>query len=86
MTWTYSYSLEHTGSFLKETRKKKGYTQMEFAEILGVSHATLSALENGRNVSSAVLEKALNYLGLKLVILPKTATIEVFGTEEKDEG
>jgi HTH-type transcriptional regulator/antitoxin HipB len=62
-----------TGDFIKRVRREKGYTQNEFAEILGVSHATLSALENGKSVSSGTLQKALSFLGLKLVILPKTA-------------
>lgn len=77
MNWTNSYSLEHTGAFIQIIRKQKGYTQAEFSEMIGVSHATLSALENGRNVSAKVLMKALNYLGLKLVIAPKTALVEL---------
>ena len=44
MSWTSSYSLEQTGAFLKQVRKEKGYTQQEFADLIGVSHATLSAL------------------------------------------
>lgn len=77
MEWTNSYSLEQTGAFVKSTRKKKGFTQDEFAEIIGTSHATLSSLENGKNVSTKVLEKALNYLGLKMVIVPKAAQVEI---------
>ena len=77
MSWTNSYSLEQTGAFLKKTRREKGYTQDEFSEILGVSHATLSALENGKGVSSKTLQKALNFLGLKIVILPKSAWVSI---------
>ena len=63
MSWTNSYSLEQTGAFLKQVRKEKGYTQQEFADLIGVSHATLSALENGGGVSAQTLEKAWQYLG-----------------------
>lgn len=45
MKWTNVYGLDQLGSFLRKTRKEKGYTQDEFAEIIGASHATLSALE-----------------------------------------
>ena len=63
MKWTNVYGLDQLGSFLQKTRKEKGYTQDESAEIIGASHATLSALENGK--------------GLKLVVLPKGAQAEV---------
>lgn len=76
-SWSNIYSAEQLGSFLKQTRKAKGFTQDEFAEMIGVSHATLSALENGKSVSSTTLEKAWQFLGLKLVVLPKTATATV---------
>ena len=48
MKWTNVYGLDQLGSFLQKTRKEKGYTQDEFAEIIGASHATLSALEMAR--------------------------------------
>ena len=77
LDWTNSYSMEQTGAFLKKVRKSKGITQADFAEIIGVSHATLSALETGKPVSSATLEKALNFLGLRTVIVPKSAIVRV---------
>ena len=73
MKWTNVYGLDQLGSFLQKTRKEKGYTQDEFAEIIGASHATLSALENGKGVSSQTLMRAISDLGLKLVVLPKGA-------------
>lgn len=45
--------------------------------MLGISHATLSALENGRSVSTLTLERALQWLGLRLVVLPKSADARV---------
>ena len=59
-------ALTSSGRFSQKTRKEKGYTQDEFAEIIGVSHATLSALENGKGVSSQTLMRAISDLGLKL--------------------
>ena len=53
--WTNSYSMEQAGEFLKRARRAKGVTQADFAESLCVSHATLSALENGRSVSTKTL-------------------------------
>ncbi len=84
MSWTNSYSLEQTGAFLKQVRKEHGYTQEQFARKLGISHATLSSLENGGSVSTATLEKAMQYLGLRLVIVPKSAQVRV--TEEGQQG
>ncbi|WP_289637159.1 helix-turn-helix transcriptional regulator [uncultured Adlercreutzia sp.] len=77
MKWTNVYGLDQLGSFLRRVRKEKGYTQDEFAEIIGASHATLSALENGKSVSSQTLMRAVSDLGLKLVVLPKGAQAEV---------
>lgn len=77
MNWTNVYGLDQLGSFLQRTRKEKGYTQDEFAEIIGASHATLSALENGKSVSSQTLMRAVSDLGLKLVVLPKGSRAEV---------
>ncbi len=45
--------------------------------MIGVSHATLSALENGKSVSTKTLEKALQFLGYKLVIVPKSAKVAI---------
>lgn len=79
MNWINAYSIEEIGAFLKRARREKGYTQDEFAELIGVSHATLSSLENGKNVSSHVLMRALNTLGMRLIVLPKDADAEIGG-------
>ena len=75
--WTHSYSLEQTGAFIRECRREKGYSQAEFAKRLGVSHATLSNLECGKNTSTETLQKALSVLGLRIVIVPRTAEVSV---------
>jgi len=69
--------MKQTGAFLKAVRKSKGLTQDEFAKTIRVSHATLSALENGKGVSTKTFEKALNFLGLRLVIVQKSTEVVV---------
>lgn len=77
MAWTNAYGMDQVGAFIKKERRRQGVTQADFAETIGVSHATLSALENGRSVSTATLERALQFLGLKLVVLPKAVQATV---------
>ena len=75
--WTNSYTLEQTGEFLRDARRARGIRQDEFARQLGVSHTTLSNLEQGKNTSTKTLERALQYLGLRVVIVPKSARVSV---------
>lgn len=75
--WINSYSLEQLGEFLQEVRQAKGITQAEFAKRVGVSHTTLSNLEQGKNTSTATLQHALQLLGLRLVVAPKSAEVAV---------
>lgn len=75
--WTNAYSLEDVGEFLREARKDRGLTQAQMAEKLGFSPVTLSALETGKNVSGRKIERYLQMLGYRAVIVPKTASIEV---------
>lgn len=77
MIWTNAYSCEDVGSLVKRARKDKGLTQEEFAESIGVSHATLSSLENGGNVSFHAAMRAISHLGMRLVIVPKNAPVHV---------
>lgn len=75
--WTNAYSSEDLGAFLQEVRKNRGITQAEMAHQLGFSSVTLSALETGKNVSYDKIERYLQLLGLRLVVVPKTALVEV---------
>ena len=75
--WTNVYSREALGEFLQEARKEKGITQKEMADILGFSSVTLSALETGKNVSAAKVERYLQMLGFRIVVLPKSADCRV---------
>ncbi|MBA2665771.1 MAG: helix-turn-helix transcriptional regulator [Trueperaceae bacterium] len=75
--WTNAWSSEEVGRHIAQLRKAKGLRQAEFAELLGVSRTTLSALENGRSVSFKLAVKAVSYLGSRFVIVPKSAHITV---------
>lgn len=75
--WTNAYSLEDLGRFLQEARRERGITQKQMAGKLGFSPVTLSALETGKNVSAAKAERYLQMLGFRIVIVPKTADVEV---------
>jgi HTH-type transcriptional regulator / antitoxin HipB len=75
--WTNAYSYEDIGQFLREARRARGITQAQMAKKLGFSTVTLSALETGKNVSSAKVEYYLQMLGYRMVIVPKTAQVEV---------
>ncbi len=75
--WTNAYSYEDIGQFLREVRRARGITQAQMAKKLGFSAVTLSALETGKNVSSAKVEAYLQILGYRMVIVPKAAQVEV---------
>ena len=75
--WTNAYSVEDVGEFLKDARKEKGITQAQMAKKLGFSPVTLSALETVKNVSSQKIELYLQMLGYRIVIVPKSAKVEV---------
>ncbi len=75
--WINAYSYEDIGQFLREARRARGITQAQMAKKLGFSTVTLSALETGKNVSSAKVESYLQMLGYRMVIVPKTANVEV---------
>lgn len=85
MTWSNIYNMEQLGAFLKAERRARGYTQAEYARLIGVSHATLSTLENGSAVSTGTLERALQLLGLRLVVVPRTAQVAVREQQPEEE-
>ena len=74
--WTNAYSYEDIGEFLREARRTRGITQVEMARKLGFS-VTLSALETGKNVSAIKVDRYLQQLGFRMVIVPKGADVEV---------
>ena len=59
---------------IKELRIAKGLTQTRFAEILGVSQKTISAVELGRlSVSGKLAGKVLEVFGVELEVVEKKA-------------
>ena len=75
--WSNIYSREDLGEFLQEARRESGVSQKRMAGRLGFSSVTLSALETGKNVSSSKIELYLQRLGYRVVLVPKSATVEV---------
>lgn len=57
--------LENLGRIIKSYRKKKGLTMKELAEIVEVSQATISLVENGkREMSDELLTKIISALDI----------------------
>ncbi len=75
--WTNAFSCEQLGEFLRDARRERGITQRQMAERLRTSPVTLSALENGKNVSAEKVERYLQTLGFRIVVVPKSASVEV---------
>jgi transcriptional regulator with XRE-family HTH domain len=75
--WTNSFSLEQMGEFLQEVRQEQGILQSELAQSLGISHTTLSNLERGKSVSTATLQRVVQALGLRFVLVPRMAGVVV---------
>jgi transcriptional regulator with XRE-family HTH domain len=60
------------GRFIKDTRKKKGLTQLQLAEDIGMSHAPINHVENGgESISLKNLRLITDRLGLEVVIKSK---------------
>jgi DNA-binding XRE family transcriptional regulator len=52
---------------LKRIRISKGYTQVKFAKMLGITHFHLNKIENGeKNLTAALGYKAAQLLGVSL--------------------
>jgi transcriptional regulator with XRE-family HTH domain len=66
-------NINELGMIIRDSRKEKQMTQAELSELLGMSRATLSALENG-TISELGIRKVLaicSVLGLELVAQPQ---------------
>ncbi len=75
--WSNVYTREGLGEFLQEARQEHGITQKQMAAKLGFSSVTLSAIETGKNASASKIELYLQRLGFRIVVVPKSATVEV---------
>jgi HTH-type transcriptional regulator / antitoxin HipB len=65
--------LSDLGLILKEARKQAGLSQAELAEPLGMSRATISAIESGRceEIGFTKLAALLGTVGLEIAIAPR---------------
>ena len=64
--------MQQLGQTIRTQRKARQMTQAELSELLGMSRATLSALENGtvREVGIRKVMAVCSVLGLELVAQP----------------
>lgn len=65
--------MNELGVIIREARKQQAMTQAELSELLGMSRATISAIENG-TVTEVGIRKVMaicSILGLELVIQPR---------------
>ena len=75
--WSNVYSREDMGNFLRSVRKERGIDQKRMAGKLGFSSVTLSSLETGKSVATEKVERYLHMMGYRLVVVPKSAVVEV---------
>ena len=80
-----SMDLETIGTLFKEARRQSRRTQDEIARPLGMSRATLSALEGGRCMELGVrkLTALLQSVGLDLYAAPSRARPTLEGLREE---
>jgi len=63
---------ELEGLMIKKKRKQKGYTQQQLCQKIGLSHAPVHQLENGKeSISLANLRTICHELGLEVIIKEK---------------
>jgi transcriptional regulator with XRE-family HTH domain len=77
------------GTLLKDARKRVRRTQSDLAQALGMSRATLSALEGGRceEIGVRKLTTLLEAVGLDLTVGPRKSrpTLEDLRANRRDE-
>jgi transcriptional regulator with XRE-family HTH domain len=66
--------LPELGPILQQARKKAGLSQEQLAAPLGMSRATISAIEGGRceEIGFAKLIALLDVLGLEVTVAPRS--------------
>ena len=81
--------LAQFGSHLREARRERGLTQEQLASSLGMSRATVSALESGRceEIGVRKLTALFDLVGLQLIVTPRRSrpTIDDLRAERRDE-
>jgi transcriptional regulator with XRE-family HTH domain len=77
LRWFRGRTQANIGDALRELREERGLSQEQLAVILKSSRATISRLERGGEVSSAVILRAAAELGHELVLVPRSARVIV---------
>lgn len=80
--------LNQIGTFLKAARTSTGRSQSELAAALGMSRATISAIEGGRcdEIGIRKLTALLELVGLELTVTPRRGrpTLDDLRAERRD--
>lgn len=70
-------SIENIGLMIRNERLRKGLTQEELGERVGVDKAQISKIESGKGLTIKTVTKVLDALGMSAsVILQNTQTID----------
>jgi DNA-binding XRE family transcriptional regulator len=81
--------LQEIGSHLREARRRTGLTQAQLAASLGMSRATVSALEGGRchEIGVRKLAGLLDLVGMQITVAPRRGrpTIDDLRAERRNE-
>ena len=68
-------SIENIGLMIRNERLRKGLTQEELGERVGVGKAQISKIESGKGLTIKTVTKVLDALGMS-VVLQNTQTID----------
>lgn len=69
--------LENIGLMIRDERLRKGLTQEELGERVGVGKAQISKIESGKGLTIKTVTKVLDALGMSAsIVLQKTQTID----------
>lgn len=70
-------SIENIGLMIRDERLRKGLTQEELGERVGVGKAQISKIESGKGLTIKTVTKVLDALGMSAsVVLQNTQTID----------
>jgi DNA-binding XRE family transcriptional regulator len=75
--WRRVHDATELGAAIAALRHGQGMSQAELAEWLGVDRTTIVRLEAGAPRALHRLSSALSALGADLVVLPRTASVQV---------
>ncbi|MET0496923.1 MAG: helix-turn-helix transcriptional regulator [Steroidobacteraceae bacterium] len=82
-------NLQEIGQKLKEARLQSGQSQEQIASSIGMSRATVSALESGRckEIGARKLAALLGQVGLDLLVAPRRSrpTLDDIRLERRGE-